>query len=626
MKLSMNNLIIVLTYVVNTVTAAVKFKVICAPFDHGGTGVNVNIDGTSYPMQSYKNDILYEYEFEGTPSKYYYEIIGVPQQSESVLFGGATRTWDPNSTTTLYEVYGRLMTLGDDIIQTLPRIAEPLEGYDKYSSLFQEGVLPVVNVHMSDENYNHLVTITQNTELNFKIEFDLFTPYEEYHFTNATFDLSGQGSKTKNKKPYKIDLSGDETDKSNSEIFKRKEFKLRSLYFDNSYIKNKLATDVAQSIGLPVTQSILCRLYINNKSYGLYELSDLYKKKFIKNFFNPPLDTEQKAVLGTLYKGVSSLDGCDHNLPAYFYSEPDERIRDLYECVVEPTAGYDSHQDVKTLISWLEKLPSNASKQQIEEMLDLDMLLKNAALEYLICHWDGFLGNGNNFLLYAEPNNGKYHLFSYDFDLTFGIWCDTKAGDFDTYVTTYQKEGPYDCNKSERNLPLLYTKILSNPEVKPLLNNVIKDIIENLFNTSTLERRIDYYYKYYKDDMYWDIFCRNNIVKTQSFGDSNANPTIQDIENEYNGLGEDFLHYYINERLTIIAEAYGVDNSKPAVTEGKYGTVGGKLMTIGSASDDKDDKNKENDEEKLTSSSILSSNYSLPLIYTLISFLFVFIL
>jgi len=126
-------------------------------------------------MQSYNNDILYEYVFEGTPSKYYYEIAGVPQQSESVLFGGATRTWDPNSTTTLYEVYGRLMTLGDDIIQTLPRIAEPLEGYDKFSSLFQEGVLPVVNVHMSDANYNHLISITQNTELNFKIEFDLFT-------------------------------------------------------------------------------------------------------------------------------------------------------------------------------------------------------------------------------------------------------------------------------------------------------------------------------------------------------------------------------------------------------------------------------------------------------------------
>ena len=55
-------------------------------------------------------------------------------------------------------------------------------------------------------------------------------------------------------------------------------------------------------MGMPITQSSLCRLYINNKSYGLYELSDMYKKKFVKRFFNPPVDSEQKSVFGTLYK------------------------------------------------------------------------------------------------------------------------------------------------------------------------------------------------------------------------------------------------------------------------------------------------------------------------------------
>jgi len=126
-------------------------------------------------MQSFNNDILYEYEFEGTPTKYYYEIAGVPQQSESVLFEGATRTWDPNSTTTLYEVYGRLMTLGDDIIQTLPRIYEPLEGYGKYSALFQEGELPVINIHMTEINYNHLISLVRVEDVEYTIEFDLFT-------------------------------------------------------------------------------------------------------------------------------------------------------------------------------------------------------------------------------------------------------------------------------------------------------------------------------------------------------------------------------------------------------------------------------------------------------------------
>jgi len=62
-------------------------------------------------------------------------------------------------------------------------------------------------------------------------------------------------------------------------------------------------------MGLPITQSSLCRLYINNKSYGLYELSDMYKKKFVKRFFNPPVNSDNKSVFGTLYKVfiISSL-------------------------------------------------------------------------------------------------------------------------------------------------------------------------------------------------------------------------------------------------------------------------------------------------------------------------------
>ena len=125
-------------------------------------------------MQSVNNDILYEFEYDGTPTNYYYEIAGVPDQSESILFG-SPRTWDPKSTTTLYEVFGRPVTLGDNMIETLPRIAEPLKGYKKFSQLFQEGELSVINIHMLDANYNELISMTSNKDIEYTIEFDLYT-------------------------------------------------------------------------------------------------------------------------------------------------------------------------------------------------------------------------------------------------------------------------------------------------------------------------------------------------------------------------------------------------------------------------------------------------------------------
>jgi len=619
MKVLIPNLIIALTYAVNAISA-VHFKVICAPYDYGGTGVNVNIDGQSYQMQSANNDILYELEYDGTPTNYYYEIAGVPDQSESILFG-SPRTWDPKSTTTLYEVFGRQVTLGDNMIETLPRIAEPLDGYKKFSQLFQEGELSVINIHMLDANYNELISMTSNKDIEYTIEFDLYTPYEKYHFTNATISLSGQGTKNKDKKPYKIDLSPNENDKANSEIFKRKEFKLRSLFFDRTYIRNKLVSDMAESMGLPITQSSFCRLYLNNKSYGFYELTDMYKKKFVKRFFNPPENAEKKPIYGTLYKAVSGLDTCGNNFPAFFYPESDQYIRDLYECIIEPSAGYDTHQDVNTFIKWLEALPANASLQQIQEKLDVDMLIKDAILEYMICHWDGFLGNGNNFFLYSEPNNGKYHVFSYDFDLTLGKFCDApQLGDFDTYVTSLVKDNPYNCQASRTSV--LYNKVLKNPEVKKLLDENIRNALAGLMNPAALEKRVNYLYNFYKVDMQWDVFCRNGIIKTQYFGNTKKAPTIEEIENEYNGNGDrTMFKNFITEWIGGIAKVYGVSTPQSPVTEGKFGTVGNKIVSLDDDGDDGDNNGKKNNQN--SSDATLSSNYYMPLLITFVCILLV---
>jgi len=129
-------------------------------------------------MQSVNNDILYEFEYDGTPTNYYYEIAGVAEMSENQLFGGNPRVWDPSATTTLYEVYGRQLTLGDEMIQTIPRIYKPLDGYDKFSVLFQEGELNVINVHMSDANYNELLSISSRGKINlvnYIVEFEFYT-------------------------------------------------------------------------------------------------------------------------------------------------------------------------------------------------------------------------------------------------------------------------------------------------------------------------------------------------------------------------------------------------------------------------------------------------------------------
>ncbi|ORX63768.1 hypothetical protein BCR32DRAFT_273338 [Anaeromyces robustus] len=568
-------LILVLTYIVNT-SLAVHFRVICSPSDYQGSGVTIYIDGNPQPMNSVNNDILYELDYDNIPNQYYYEITGTAQ-NELNLFG-SPREWDPNSSTTFYEVYGRRHSIGDPLIQTIPRLYPPLDGYNKYSILFQEGEIPVINVHMSDTSYNELIALTSNSDVEFNVEFDLYTPYEKYHFTDATFSLSGQGSRNQEKKPYKIDLSSNETNKLNSEIYNRKEFKLRSIRFDPSAIKNKLAGDIAESLGLPITQSTPCRLYINNKAHGLYELADMYKKKFVRNFFNPEKNTDGY-IYGSLYKGVSG------KYPAYLYSDiGSSSLQNLYESIIAPTNGYDPHQDITDMIKWLEALPENASKEEIEKQFDIDMFLKYMIIEYLICQWDGYIGNGNNFLIYIEPNNGKYHFFSYDFDITFGKWCEAKEGTFDDFVANIKPDGTY--GGGPKREPLLYSKIIKNPEINLLLNDLIKEIVSNLFNIQALGPRIDYFYEFLKDDLSWDLFSYD-IMETQFFqgADKQDRPTAEIINNQFTtdqGSPEN-LKSFIRYKSENVAKIYGIGNLQ---ANGPYGTVGGKIMAVKKKDDD----------------------------------------
>jgi spore coat protein CotH len=573
------SLILILTITlafIASVNATVHFKVLCSISEYSGTGVTVYIDGNPNPMKSLNNDILWEFDYEGTPKEYYYEVTNTTQ-NELTLFK-SPRTWDPTSTTTFYEVFGRQRTIGDDIIKTIPRLFDPLEGYDKFSQLFQEGELVVINLKLSNQVYTELISLAKNEDVKFQMDFDLYTPYEKYQFTNASLSLSGQGSKELEKKPYKIDLSENEADKSNSEIFDRKEFKLRSLRYDESYIKNKLAMDIGESLGVPVAQSGICRLYINNSPYGLYEITDMYKKKFVRRFFKVE-KTGETYNYGSLYKGVS------HEYPAYLYSDfPGSTIQELYESVVPPTAGYDPHQDIQKMIAWAEALQPTATEAEIEKQFDIDMFLKYMAIEFLLCHWDGYLGNGNNFFIYVEPNNGKYHFFSYDFDLTFGKYCKATMSTLDTYThDIIEDESNRKYGTGPKREPLLWTKIINNPAIKPKFEELLKNILTNLFNLEALGPRIQYFYDFYKVDMYWDVNSFNTI-QTQNFNKGHELPTIENIDAQFSDQSEPSeLKGYIKARSEFLKQTLNIPAFK---SEGK-GTVGGKLMTIGKATENK---------------------------------------
>ncbi|ORX85511.1 hypothetical protein BCR32DRAFT_304528 [Anaeromyces robustus] len=257
------------------------------------------------------------------------------------------------------------------------------------------------------------------------------------------------------------------------------------------------------------------------------------------------------------------------------------------------------------------------------------MFLKYMIIEYLICHSDGYLGNGNNFFIYVKPNNEKYYFFSYDFDLTFGKWCFAKEGTIDDYILHVlddpSEPPPTYGSETKKRDPFLYTQIINHPEIRPKFDQLLKDIVQNLFNLNALGPRIDYFYEFLRDDMYWDIDnYAFNTFDTKYFNKKDREqelPNKAKTDAQYNELDTDTenLKSFIKYKSENIAQIFNIQLQ----SKGEFGEVGGKLMTIGKAKNDDNNNNSDKTTASGSSIRINKSSFSSLLITTIISILII---
>ena len=90
----------------------------------------------------------------------------------------------------------------------------------------------------------------------------MFVIYSEVNeFPDSTLKTAGNFSKSFCKPGFNIELS--------ESFMKRKSFRLRPDATDISHVRQKVACDIMNRVGLPSIQSTFVRLTINGELYGL---------------------------------------------------------------------------------------------------------------------------------------------------------------------------------------------------------------------------------------------------------------------------------------------------------------------------------------------------------------------
>jgi len=201
------------------------------------------------------------------------------------------------------------------------------------------------------------------------------------------------------------------------------EFVLNNMYADPSYLREYITYSASDYLGLITPDTEFVELTINGEDYGLYLYVESYDDTFVED--NSDSDDTQ------LYKA----DGENCTLKTE-----------------DGTTGFDLDYgddedltELQTLIDTLDAASAD-NMTDLENLLDVDSVLKWTALNYTLGSYDSYIGSKahNYYLLYTD---GQFEMVGWDYNMSFGGFAEDQGSSLsvsaeDVYLGTTAEDRP----------------------------------------------------------------------------------------------------------------------------------------------------------------------------------------
>lgn len=263
--------------------------------------------------------------------------------------------------------------------------------------VFVEDKVVDVNITIADEDFQDMLDHASD---------------EEYH--SATVDYNGKtitnvGIRTKGNLSLRSVVQMDDSDRysfklsfdeyiSGQNLYGLDKINLNNNYSDASYMREFLAYEMSEMLGLPTPKHSFVRIYVNDTYKGLYLAVEQVDDQFI--------ETHYEDTTGTLYKGLMTGSGSDL-----------QWIDDDADSYTGLDVKSES-QDKDALINMLDKL-NHDSKTPYTDYLDVDSILEYLTLNVVTNNTDSYIG-GNKQNYYLYEHSGVFSMIPWDYNMAFG--------------------------------------------------------------------------------------------------------------------------------------------------------------------------------------------------------------
>ncbi|MDO4971321.1 MAG: CotH kinase family protein [Bacteroidales bacterium] len=273
-----------------------------------------------------------------------------------------------------------------------------------------------------------------------------------------------------------------------------KKMNLKWLKDDPTYIREMYCYDLFRRFGVWTgCDDNYCRLYLHVEGdakevyYGVYEMIEPVDKAFLKR--RKDLLENNK---GFLWKGEGGVAGLNTiNADIYFDDDKDHTY-----CLENNEDQFEAAR--AQLVDFMLKLNGKSDEslyKWINEVCDVDLLLKTYAVNVAVGMWDDYWNNANNYYIYFNSTdlyNYKFFFIPYDYDNTLGtsLNCGVQSD--------AGRQNPLNWGKKEH--PLIQ-RLLAFPDFKAKYVGYLKELAadDGLFNFKASKERIQAWQNKIKD-------------------------------------------------------------------------------------------------------------------------------
>jgi len=323
--------------------------------------------------------------------------------------------------------------------------------------LFDDTVLPALSIAISEEEWNRLLDLYDAEPHNHDyvrcISARLSRRDASFLVTDAGIRLRGQTSRRRPEGNYGQHHQTEKTDwhhvhfglhfrkfSETGEMAGVRRINLKYAKEDPTYIREHYCMDLLDLYGIwTAPKTSWCRLSIQVGEspaayYGVYLMMESIDRQYVKNRsqFGPERGYLWKCGWGANLRDTDAwrFHQDDNSPETYAY--------DLKEA--DPDSFEPAKAQLVDFITKLNTLTGSAFYNWIQEVCDVDLLLKMYAANVALGHWDDYWNDMNNFYLYfnsRDPEKYQVYLLPYDYDNTLGTshkcGVQTDSGRHDPY-------------------------------------------------------------------------------------------------------------------------------------------------------------------------------------------------